>query len=286
VAALLDALRLGPLELDLGRGVLEELALSLDLVGSLNEAEERVLLLEVDNEHGAACLEVVLELLIQVEGRLDLGEGAELGVVVFDEDLALLVLVDDGVQSADRDVVDAHVGVVAAAEADGVRVAETDHVEVLLLGVGTLGGVDLAGLDDDEVALGLLDLEDQVLALLMRVVVLELLLAQLAVEGLPGVSRYVLRHPLVLVAPQPLAQALKVHELHRARALAGRYQGARLFILLLTEANSAHRVIVSAVGGSILLSETQLARLDVVGVDQVLLLPGHARACMALALLL
>lgn len=85
------------------------------LLAASNEAENGLLLLHGDGKDAAACLEVVLELLMEVERRLDLDEGAEFGVVVLDVVATLLILLDEGVLPAHGNVVDADIGVVAAA---------------------------------------------------------------------------------------------------------------------------------------------------------------------------
>lgn len=86
---------------------------------------------------------MVLKLLMEVKRRLNLHEGAKFGVVVLDVVATLLILLDEGVLPAHRDVVDAHIGVVTAAQFDFVDVVEINYVQLFLLLVIVFWGVNL-----------------------------------------------------------------------------------------------------------------------------------------------
>ena len=64
---------------------------------------------------------------------LDLDESAELRVVVLDVEATVLISLDVGVQPADRDVMDAHVGVVSSPQPDLIVIIEIYYVQLLLL---------------------------------------------------------------------------------------------------------------------------------------------------------
>ena len=118
------------------------------LPAATDEAEERLLLLHGHREDTSAGLEVVLELLVQVQGRLDLDERAELRVVILNVKAALLVLFDESVLPADRNVVDTHVRIVATTQLDLIDVVEVYYVQLLLLLVVIFRRVYLERLDD------------------------------------------------------------------------------------------------------------------------------------------
>lgn len=95
-------------------------------------------------------------------------------------------------------------------------------MQLLLLFVVIFGGVNLERLDYDVVLLWLDYLEDLERLLAMSIAVLQLRLAELAMEGLPDVGGHMHTDLLVLVTTQPLPQALQVHVRHGPTALAGR----------------------------------------------------------------
>lgn len=182
---------------------------------------------------------MVLELLVEVKRRLDLYQRAEFGIIVFDVEAALIVLFNECMLTTDRNVVDAHVGVVTATQLDFINIVEVDDVQLLLLLVIVFGRVDLERLNNYVVLLWLNDLKDLESLLTIRVGVLQLGLAQLAVECFPDVRGHVHAYLLVLVATQPLPQALDVHMGHRSGALAWRDE--RIVLLkLVREADPAH----------------------------------------------
>lgn len=113
------------------------------LLATSDETEQRLLLLQAHCENGAAGLEIVLKLFVQVQRRLDLHKRAELRVVVLDVVPALVVFLDERVLSAHGDVVDSHIRLMASAELDLVNVVEVYYVQLLLLFVIILRRVNL-----------------------------------------------------------------------------------------------------------------------------------------------
>ena len=91
---------------------------------------------------------MVLELLVQVQWCLDLHQGPELRIVVFNVVPALIIFFDEGMLAAHRDVVDADVGLMPSAQLDLVDIVEVDYMELLLLLVIVLRRVDLERLHD------------------------------------------------------------------------------------------------------------------------------------------
>lgn len=118
------------------------------LLATTNEAEKRLLLLHGHRKDAASCLEMILELLVKMQWRLDLDQGAKLGVVVLDVEAALLILLDESMLPAHRNIMDAHVGVVATTKLDLVDIIEVNNVKLLLLLVVVLGRVYLERLNN------------------------------------------------------------------------------------------------------------------------------------------
>ena len=118
------------------------------------------------------------------------------------------------------------VGIVSSTQANLVHVVEVDYVylslllilRLVLLQVLRLIAVHLERLEHDEVLLRLLYLQQLVLPLVNRVSVLVTSLAELTVDRAPSVRGHMLRDPLVLIATQPLTQAVQVNIAHRAGA--------------------------------------------------------------------
>lgn len=79
-----------------------------------------------------------------------------------------------------------------------------------------------------------------ILALIGKVGVTIARLAQLTVEGSPGVGCYELGHFLVLVACKPLSQAAKVDRGHRARTPARTDEWILDLVLLFGKTDPAH----------------------------------------------
>ena len=86
---------------------------------------------------------MVLELFVEVQWRLDLHQSSELGIVVFDVVSTLIVFFDERMLTAHRDIVDAHVGLMASAQLDLINIVEVYYVQLLLLFVIILGRIDL-----------------------------------------------------------------------------------------------------------------------------------------------
>lgn len=118
------------------------------LLSTTDETEQRLLLLQVNREDRAACLEMVLELLVQVQWCLDLHQSTKLRIVVFNVVPALIIFFNESVLAAHRDVVDADVGLMPSAELDLVNIVEVNYMELLLLFMIVLRRVDLEGLHD------------------------------------------------------------------------------------------------------------------------------------------
>lgn len=117
----------------------QDLMIIFRLLTSSDEAEQRLLLLHVHGEDASTCLEVVLKLLVKVQGRLDLNQSSKLRVVVLDEVATLVILLYECMLSAHRDVMDSHVSLVTTTKFDLVDVVKVDNVELLLLLVIVLG---------------------------------------------------------------------------------------------------------------------------------------------------
>ena len=100
-----------------------------------------------DGKYAAASLEMVLELLVEVKRRLDLYQRAEFGIIVFDVEAALIVLFNECMLTTDRNVVDAHVGVVTATQLDFINIVEVDDVQLLLLFMVIFRRINLERLD-------------------------------------------------------------------------------------------------------------------------------------------
>ena len=60
-------------------------------------------------------------------------QGAKLGVVVLDVESTLLILFDESMLSAYRNIMDANVGVVTTTKFDLVNIVEVNNVKLLLL---------------------------------------------------------------------------------------------------------------------------------------------------------
>jgi hypothetical protein len=168
---------------------------------------------------------------------IKLDKRAKLALVVFNKHIPKFRAGYKGVQSTDRNISDPDLSVLAAADFDAASSSEVDDVNGLGVGVGDglddhVGagvGVDvileecdlLAGLEEGRVGVGVL--------------------ADFALELLPdvGVDEGRLLH--VLLALEPLADALQVDVRQRACALAGRDQ--RVPHLVFTQTDPAHRLL-------------------------------------------
>ena len=90
---------------------------------------------------------MVLELLVKMQWGLDLDQGAKLGVVVLYVESTLLILLDESMLPAYRNIMDAHVGVVTTTKFDLVNIVEINNVKLLLLLVVILRRVNLKRLN-------------------------------------------------------------------------------------------------------------------------------------------
>lgn len=95
------------------------------------------------------------------------------------------------------------IGVVASAKSDFVDVVEVDDVDASLLVLFVFIGVHLKRFNQHVVILGLLQFEYLESLFANYVSVLQLLFAELTVEGLPRVSGHVGSNLLVFLAASP-----------------------------------------------------------------------------------
>ena len=185
---------------------------------------------------------MILKLLMKMQWRLYLHKCTEFRAIILNIISPLLILLYKGVLPAHRDVVDANIGVVPAAQFYFINVVEVNYMQLLLLLMIIFRRIDLKRLDDDVVFLGFDDFENLERLLTTLILILQFGLAKFAMEGLPNVSRHVDADFLVLVSAQPLPQTLNVNMRHRSRTLAGRNQRVVL-LKLIREADAAHRPI-------------------------------------------
>ena len=118
---------------------------------------------------------------------MQLDQRSKLGLVVLKVEPSELIPVNNSVQSANRNVDDPHICLVTTPKLYAICVLKTDDVDLPVLFVFVFVAGDLLGFEDDEVLVGLLNLEDFVGLIVNLIGVLQLLLAQFAVESLPSV---------------------------------------------------------------------------------------------------
>jgi hypothetical protein len=219
------------------------------LVGSrgAHKGEETLILIQTDTENGASGLETVFKCFIQNQRCLDLHECTKLRLVVLDvHAVGARLFLDEGVSARDRDILDTHVSIVATAQLDLVKVIEVDDMDLFLLFIFllrislVLTRVELEGLENEEIAIRPVDLVKPVLVALALVHVRVTELAELTMEGLPGIGGNVGRNFSVFAPAQPLPEAIQMNHAHRSGAFARADERIRLGVCLLREADAAH----------------------------------------------
>lgn len=71
---------------------------------------------------------MVLELLVKMKRWLDLDQGAKLWIVVLNVVATLLILFDESMLSAHRNIMDAHVGIMTTTKLDLINIVEVNDV--------------------------------------------------------------------------------------------------------------------------------------------------------------
>ena len=170
---------------------------------SFHKTEYRLFLLEVDSQDRSPNLKIVFKHLIQMQRCLNLHQSSKFRRVVFDVKLPRIIFVNMRVQSADGDVVNSDVCVVASAESNFADVVEVDDVDASLFVLFVFVGVHLERFNQHVVILGLLQFEYLESLFADYVSVLQLFFAELTVEGLPRVSGHVGSDLFVFLAAPP-----------------------------------------------------------------------------------
>ena len=165
---------------------------------------------------------MILKLLMQMQWRLNLHECSKLRIVIFNEKSTLIIFFDEGVLSADGDVVNAHIGIMSTAKFYFVDVVEVDNMQLFLLFMIVFWGINLKRFDYDVVFFWFDYFEDLEVLFAEGVRVFEFGFAEFAVKSLPNVRRHMHPNLLILISTQPLTKAFNMYVLHRARTFAWR----------------------------------------------------------------
>ena len=102
-----------------------------------------MLLLHANSEGAPTSLEVILELLMQMQWRLNLNKCSKLGVVVLDVEPILFVFFDESMLPTNGNIMDANICLMTTAQFNLINIVEINDVQLLLLFMVILRRINL-----------------------------------------------------------------------------------------------------------------------------------------------